>query len=316
MRGHFTFYMQNAYAISRCLPACDTDVVGSFACALVGCNPTREQLRRFFGARRSLVQAIHEYLLDSTNRLVGVHELAREAHVSEENLLGYEEDGSVPQEIMNALFPVADRNNAVANARSTHAHGNSDPETSTTTTSENNDARFDVPAEEWKSEESKDAIRPAPFIIETSAVMPTGDDMAKSDTCRPARLRSLRSMLNDSARGSTTSTSLAHRANAEAAVTAGRAPPVLPSNALVVTHTGNMLSDFYDKRVFPGAYPDLFPHAVGGHLDERRRAVSFKEWSQICLRQRDARLGRAGPSCSACARCCFAERQSRTPAGI
>ncbi|CAN0352673.1 unnamed protein product, partial [Pylaiella littoralis] len=75
-----------------------------------------------------------------------------------------------------------------------------------------------------------------------------------------------------------------------AAAAAGLAPPVLPSNAMVITHTGQMVSDFYDNGVFVGAFFDLFPHGVGGHLDERRRKISFQEWCQILLRQRDPRF--------------------------
>ena len=128
MRGSFTFYMQNSYAIAQHLPACATDVAGSFACAVVGCKPTLQQLQRLFGARRSMVEALTDFILDKDNTLAGVHELAREAHFAEENLRTYAEDGGIPSGIYDALVPVNDRNNTIANARSTHAHGNREPE--------------------------------------------------------------------------------------------------------------------------------------------------------------------------------------------
>ncbi|CAN0398742.1 unnamed protein product, partial [Ascophyllum nodosum] len=59
---------------------------------------------------------------------------------------------------------------------------------------------------------------------------------------------------------------------------------------MVVTHIGNLVSDFYDNGLFVGAYFNLFPHGLGGHLDVRRRPISFKEWAQILLRRRDARF--------------------------
>ena len=37
----------------------------------------------------------------------------------------------------------------------------------------------------------------------------------------------------------------------------------------MVTHTGRLPADYYDNRLFSGAFPDLFLHGVGGHLDER-----------------------------------------------
>ena len=79
------------------------------------------------------------------------------------------------------------------------------------------------------------------------------------------------------------------QANAEAAAAAGRATPKIPENALVVTHTGNMVSYFHDHRLFAEAYSNLFPHARGGHMNDRKRNVDIEEWSQICMLQRGLR---------------------------
>lgn len=38
MRGSFTFYVQDSYAIAQTLPLCDTDIAGSIAVALVEWN--------------------------------------------------------------------------------------------------------------------------------------------------------------------------------------------------------------------------------------------------------------------------------------
>ena len=117
MRGSFTFYMQNSYAIAQNLPACPTDIAGSFACAVVGCKPTVQQLQRLFGARRSKVQALYDFMLDKDNLLAGVHELAREAHFSEDNLRTFDEDGGIPSAILDALFPVTDKSNTIGKAQ-------------------------------------------------------------------------------------------------------------------------------------------------------------------------------------------------------
>ena len=198
MRGTFTFYLQNSYAIGQHLPACATDVAGSFTCALVGSKLTPEQLRRFFGARRSMVRALLDFQLDRSDRLAGVHKLARDAQTSEDNLRTYAEDGSIPKAIQESLFPVTDRANSIANARSTHAHGNREPET---TGSNGGDEMVDSLEPVGVKGNGMDTIEDsttAPFIIETNAVMPSGGDMANVTHYRGTRLRTLRSMMQRS----------------------------------------------------------------------------------------------------------------------
>ncbi|CAM9426732.1 unnamed protein product, partial [Laminaria digitata] len=86
MRGTFTFYYQDAYGVQLKLPACDSDVAGSFTCALVGSRPTDAQLRRLLGARRSMVESLLAFQQDRNNELAGKHILARQAQISPENL--------------------------------------------------------------------------------------------------------------------------------------------------------------------------------------------------------------------------------------
>lgn len=188
MRGTFTFYMQDAYGVQLRLPACDTDIAGSFTCALVGAKPSVAQLRKLFGARRKMVEDLLAFQLDTGNYLVGVHQLARDAQLSKANLDTYMDDGFIPQAILDAMIPVKDTTNSYANARSTHAHGNREPE--------NVGHRDD--------DGSQDPVNTAttpPFIIETNAVMPSGDDLAVSSHAKPGRLRTLGSSLKSPHRG-------------------------------------------------------------------------------------------------------------------
>lgn len=101
--------------------------------------------------------------------------------------------------------------------------------------------------------------------------MQTGEDLVQSANLKPTRLGILRSTMKEASAGvvtdDTVSAALAHQRNAEEATRAGRASPVLPHNALVMTHTGRLLEVFFYYRLFPGAFPNLFPHGVGGHLD-------------------------------------------------
>lgn len=216
---------------------------------------------------------------------MGVHELARQARFSEENLATFDEHGAVPQAILNSVVRLLiETTQSQINARSTIAHGNGEHEEVATTEHNTHDgdrsdtsdaggtndggteetkggdptSRDGESSENDRAGESSENDRTETaegnsgkaYIVETvSANMPTGDDMAKSDHYRPRRLRTLQAMMADSALGSAARGSLTQRANAEAAAAAGRAPPVVPSNALVIPHTGEMVSDFYDHTV-------------------------------------------------------------------
>ncbi|CAN0159521.1 unnamed protein product, partial [Ectocarpus sp. 12 AP-2014] len=214
MRGTFTFYMQDAYGVQLRLPACDTNIAGSFTCAVVGCKPNLAQLRRLLGARRQMVQNLLDFYLDKNRHSVGEHTLARQAQLAPENLNGYSTDGSIPKALQDAILPVKDRANTYANAR------------------------------------------------DLGCAMQTGSR----------------------------SPSLAQTAAAQSAVMAGRPSPIGIDKALVLTHSGRMVSDFTNAGIFVGAYFDLFPHGVGGHLDKRPRHLSLKKWAQILLWRRDPRF--------------------------
>eukprot|EP00903_Cladosiphon_okamuranus_P018114 g16669.t1 len=195
-----------------------------------------------------MVEAFIDFTLDKDNQLAGVHELAREGHFSEENLRTYAEDGTIPIAIFDALVPVTDKNITVANARVTHAHGIREPESSANNSTDDEEGDSDARDKQGSGAEDgdSDARVPPPFLVETSAVMQTGEHLAKSADFKPSHLRTLEATMKE--------------------------------------------TDFFDWRLFAEAYPNLFPHAVGGHMDDRRREVSFNEWAQICLRQRDARF--------------------------
>ncbi|CAN0217243.1 unnamed protein product [Scytosiphon promiscuus] len=278
MRGTFTFYMQDAYGVQLRLPAYDTDIAGSFTCAIVGSKPTLAQLSRLLGARRKMVEDLLAYQLDERNLLVGVHALARQAQMSPENLSTYHEDGSIPDAIGKAMISVKDPTRAYANARSTHAHGNREPDFP---------ADGDDPKCSGDGAVHADEDLPAtPFIIETGAVMDTGEDRAVSGPTKPGRLRTLGATMNrQSAQHSN-----AEQAAADAAAAAGRVSPLGTDRALVLTRSGRMVSDFTNDGLFVGAYFDLFPHGVGGHLDKRKRHLSLRKWAQILLQRRDGRF--------------------------
>lgn len=271
MRGTFTFYMQDAYGVQIKLPACDADVAGSITIVLVGAKPTLAQLRRLLGARRSMIQDLHAFQLDKDNVLVGEHTLARQAQQSPENLATFSEDGDVPKAILDAIIAVQDKTGSYANARSTHAHGNREPEVPANTDTAGAVLRDDT-------------LPTAPLVVELNAVMDTGEDHAVAESSKAARLRGLGSSMRPR------DPSLAQQAAAEAAVKAGRPSPLGTDKAMVLIHSGKLVSDFHDVGLFIAAFYDLFPHGVGGPLDKRRRYITFKRWAQILLKRRDPRF--------------------------
>ncbi|CAN0548548.1 unnamed protein product, partial [Laminaria digitata] len=223
MRGTFTFYFQDAYGVQLQLPACDTDIAGSFTCALVGARPTDDQLRHLLGARRDKVAELISYQQDKYDHLAGSFVLAQVAA-----------DGDDSQ-------PDGDEN---AGGR--------------------------------------------PFVLDISAVMPTGGDHAVSAGCRSERFRTLESDLRASS-NTPASIGLAEQAAAAAAV-ATRPPPGGSRHAMVIPHTGRLVEDFTEPGVLVGAYYHLFPHALGGHLDKRPRKLSLTRYARILLRLRDPRF--------------------------
>ncbi|CAN0550133.1 unnamed protein product, partial [Laminaria digitata] len=84
--------------------------------------------------------------------------------------------------------------------------------------------------------------------------------------------------------------SLAEKAAAAKAVAAGLPSPIGTRNMLVLPHTGRLVEDFNEPGVFITFYFDLFPHGLGGHLDNRARALTFTRWARILLRRRDSRF--------------------------
>ena len=252
MRGTFTFCFQDAYGVQVQLPACDSDVAGSFTCALVGSRPSDAQLRRFLGALRSTVGALLAFQQDGNNELAGEHSLARMAQVSAENLATYNEDGSIPKAILDALVPVSDLTNSVANIRSTHAHGNREPEGHVS------DDELDLTVN------GSARANGAPYVIETNAVKPSGSDLSVSGNCRPGRLRGVGARLQEPSsntpgeRTATTAadctSTLAQRAATEAAAAASRPPLAGTRNALVIPHTGRLVSDYTQEGTWVAAY--------------------------------------------------------------
>lgn len=265
MRGTFTFFFQNAYSVEAALPSCDVDIAGSMTCALVGARPSTAQLRKIFGARRQKIKDLMDFQRDSSRRLAGKHHLFHRATMSQANLETFPQDGSVPHAIWKSLIATSDPDKTRQKARSTYVPDNRETEVPVTS-DEGNDA------------DDTDAA----FVIDNVGVIPSGEDVSQEG--RPDRLRALGASLVPP------NISLAERAAATDAAAAGRPPPQPTKNMLVIPHTGKMVEDFHEPGTMIAAYFHLFPHAVGGPLDKRVRALTFTRWAKIILRRRDSRF--------------------------
>lgn len=261
------------------------------------------------------MQALYDFMLDKDNLLAGVHELAREAHFSEDNLRTFDEDRGIPSAILDALFPVTDKSNTIGKARSTHAHGNREPEISAgspTDTMEGHEGDADG--------DDGDGRVPPPFIIETSAVMPTGEHMAKSADLKPSRLMTLQAKMKETAGGVSGSNgsaegSLGQQANAEAAAAAGRAPPKLPENALSSPTPATWFRTFttigFSLELAPISFltPGVATWTTGSGRWTSKGGVRFVCCNVTLVSEKARR------SCSAYVLSFFDERPSGTPAG-
>ena len=272
MRGTFTFFFQNAYGVETALPSCDADIAGSMTCTFVGPHPTNAQLRKLFGARRSRIEELMNLQRDVDNRLAGRHVLFHRAKLSGDNLRTFPEDGSVPQEIFNSIILCSDPDKSRDKTRSTYVPDNREQE---------------VPVTDDDETDTIDGNDD--FVIDNLGVIPSGRDTSAEG--RPERLRALGATLNPHPTVPTSpEINLAERAAATAAAAAGRPPPQPTKNRLVIPHTGKMVEDFHEPGTMIAAYFHLFPHAVGGPLDDRPRKLSFATWARILLRRRDSRF--------------------------
>ncbi|CAN0208553.1 unnamed protein product, partial [Scytosiphon promiscuus] len=275
MRGTFTFFFQNAFGVEAALPSCDADIAGSMTVAVVGPRPTDAQLRKLLGARQSRITALLEFQRDDNNQLAGKHVLFHRAKESPSNLSTFPIDGGIPPALLKSVIETSDPTESRQKARSTYVPDNREKE-------------LPVTADEGSDANNFDTA----FVIDNIGVMPSGNDISSEG--RPARLRALGAALEPVPQPTITTsspaTSLAAKAAATAAAQAGRAPPQPTSKMLVIPHTGRMVEDFYEPGTMIAAYFHLFPHAVGGPLDTRRRALTFTRWARILLRRRDPRF--------------------------
>lgn len=286
-----------------------------------------------------MISDLLDHQRNSDKSHAGVHELFLRARFSAENLASYGDDGSVPPRILKSMIPTADPNDSRNKETSSYVRDNREDEVPI---DENEDALLEPTAESQGA-----------YVLDNSAVMPTGQDQAVSQESRPERLRSLRRNLVNLQSGAVSTprsgeiivtdqeavtaeeaaevvsaaaallrnetddsslengpslqerraaadfaastavsatASLTARAAAVRAAASGRPPPEPTKNMLVVPHTGRLVEDFNEPGVMIAAYFDLFPHGVGGHLDNRPRKISFERWARILVRRRDSRF--------------------------
>eukprot|EP00752_Nemacystus_decipiens_P017515 g15698.t2 len=93
-----------------------------------------------------------------------------------------------------------DENNTIGKARSTHANGNHEPEISAGTPFDKDEPSGSEEGQETnENDDDSNGRVPPPFIIETSAVMQTVEEMAKSDHMKPSRLKTLQAKMRETA---------------------------------------------------------------------------------------------------------------------
>eukprot|EP00904_Undaria_pinnatifida_P011236 jgi/Undpi1/7242/HiC_scaffold_22.g09715.m1 len=106
------------------LPLAATGLLDMITIVLAGKNkPTASQLKRPLGSRKHMVRDLIEYMQDKDGSLVCGFCLARrKASVNETNLNTYPSDGSVPQELLDAVLNPQDPNNLRGKAPSSYTN--------------------------------------------------------------------------------------------------------------------------------------------------------------------------------------------------
>ena len=201
-----------------------------------------------------MVRDLIKYMQEKDGSLVDGFCLSRKASVSLTNLDTYPSDGSVPQELLDAVFIPQDPSNLRGRASSSLTNGrraseamdedgvSSDEESSGNSDSEN-DAGEDGRA----------------YIIDVYAVVDSAQDTVNSSLQRPSALRKFCDDLDMNA-----------VATVETALRIGKHVPGGEGNVLAVPHPyGSILSDYQNDDAWVEGFVHCFQKAV-------RTRISFK----------------------------------------
>lgn len=117
------FYANDSCSVGQELPLATTGLLDMFTIVLAGrSKPLASQLKRSLGARKHMVRDLVEYMQDKEGSLVDGFSLARQASVSKANLDTHPSDGSVLQELLDAVLYPQDPRTLCARASSSYAN--------------------------------------------------------------------------------------------------------------------------------------------------------------------------------------------------
>ena len=205
-------------------------------------KPTTSQLKRLLGARKHMVRDLIEYMPDKDGSLVKDFVSRRKASVSETDLDTYPSDGSVPQELLDAMFTPQDPNNLRGRASSSYTSDRRESEAmDAEKVSSDEESSGDSDSENDAGEDGR------AYIIDAYAVVDSSQDTVTSSLQRPSPLRKLGDDLDMNA-----------VAAAETALRMSKYMPEGNDNVLVVPH-GSILSDFHNNDAWVKGFVHLFP---------------------------------------------------------
>eukprot|EP00904_Undaria_pinnatifida_P011183 jgi/Undpi1/7195/HiC_scaffold_22.g09669.m1 len=213
-----------------------------FTIVLAGKNkPTASQLKRLLGARKHMVRDLIEYMQDKDGSLVNGLCLARKASVSETNLDTYPSDGSVPQELLDAVFNPQDQNNLGGRASSSYTNDRRESEAMDEDEVSSDEERSgDSDSENDVGEDGR------AYIIDACAVVDSAQDTVTSSLQRLSALRKLGDDLEMNA-----------VAEAETALRMGKHVSGGKDNVFVVPHV-SILSNFHNDNAWVEGFVHLF----------------------------------------------------------
>ena len=290
LRGTSVFYASLSISVARTLPLAASGLLDMITVVLVGkTKPTRAQLKRYLGARKPMIRAWVDHLIDRERTLIVGYPSTEDVQISNEALDTYHADGRVPEELFNSALSPEDAANCTETAKSSYTNARREEDDlylSDKDDDESGDKEgLDADAADAENEH-------AAYNIDSYAVMESGEDAVTSEKTRPESLRKLaddmrkKSGQDTSTRSDDPGGSLKDLAVAQARLLRGEPPVGGTRNAVVVPH-GDILGDFHNNSAWTGGFADLFPEGAGGpECPTRQRAAKLPRYGQIMLNRR------------------------------
>ena len=186
MLGHLcVLHTRFKFCSGQELPLAATGLFDMFTIVLAGKNkPTASRLQRLLGARKHMVRDFIKYMQDKDISLVNGFCLAGKASVSETSLDRYPSDGSVLQDLLDAVFNPQDPSNLRGRSSSSYTNERRESEVM-----DEDEVSSDMESAGGSDSENDVGEDGRAYIIVANGVVDSVQDTVTSSLQRPSALR-------------------------------------------------------------------------------------------------------------------------------